>query len=91
MKYKTNNEAWGFYGTSVMSFELNEAAANHIYDYTAKILAEKYHVKDPVEFLDSRYGRHFCDQVMNESPLQNKRSLKGAIVRAAKKWKNFNI
>jgi len=63
MTIKTNNEAWGFFGTLVQA-GCTEAEATEIYhNYAHDVLCGKYGLSESqaVDFLDSRAGRHLCD------------------------------
>lgn len=91
MKYKTQNEAWGFYGTAILSFGLSEKDVKSLYSFTAAHLSNVYDVNNPVEFLDSRYGRHFCDRV-HDQIFDQELSLdriKSSVRKAAKSWGKF--
>jgi len=80
----TRNESWGFWGT------MNEHAAtawpmamSAIADATGEDL------ENIRAFLDSRYGRHFADEVHNG--LYVGKPLKEAIDAATQKWMGWTI
>ena len=80
----TQNEAWGFWGT--MNEQANAAwslAMNAVSDATGQPL-------DSVRtFLDSRHGRHFADDVLNQ--LHAGRPLADAINAATQQWMGWKI
>jgi hypothetical protein len=80
----TRNEAWGFWGT--MEGHAPTAwplAMNAIADATGQPL------ESVRAFLDSRYGRHFADDVFNQ--LHAGRPLADAINAATQKWMGWTI
>ncbi len=58
----TANEAWGFYGTSGA---FADAAAAWEIAFLAVLAATEGTVEGVRDFLDSRHGRHFADDVHN--------------------------
>ncbi|MDP1526693.1 MAG: hypothetical protein Q8M20_12845 [Rhodocyclaceae bacterium] len=80
----TQNEAWGFFG----SMNDNASAAwpiamTAISDATSQPL-------DSVRlFLDSRYGRHFADDVLNE--MFHGSDLTSATAQATQRWMGWTI
>ncbi|VVS96061.1 hypothetical protein [Erythrobacter sp. EC-HK427] len=82
----TRNEAWGFFGTTA---EFTDADAAWSIA-TAKIAEATYASEDGVrDFLDSRHGRHFADDVHNavKSGLPIDEAIDAAIVR----WMGWSI
>ncbi|PLT16037.1 hypothetical protein [Ralstonia mannitolilytica] len=80
----TQNDAWGFWGT------MNEHASaswplalNAISDATGQPL-ESVRI-----FLDSRHGRHFADDVLNQ--MHAGRALTDAIHAATEQWMGWKI
>ena len=80
----TQNEAWGFWGT------MNEHAAAA---WPLALAAIADATSQPLEsaraFLDSRFGRHFADEVHNG--LFDGKSMKDAIDAATTKWMGWTI
>ena len=58
----THNQAWGFYGTAA-GFADADAAWAIAFPAIAK--ATRASAEGVLEFLDSRHGRHFADEVYN--------------------------
>ena len=80
----TQNEAWGFWGT------MNEHAATAWPMAMTAIADATGEDFDNVRvFLDSRYGRHYADEVHNG--LYVGKSLKDAIDAATQKWMGWTI
>lgn len=80
----TRNEGWGFYGT------MNEhAAAAWPLAMTAVANATGESLDTVRAFLDSRFGRHYADDVLNA--LDDSRSLPDAIAAATNKWMAWTI
>jgi hypothetical protein len=80
----TQNEAWGFWGT--MNDQAQTAwpiAMTTISDATNQAL------ESVRTFLDSRHGRHFADDVLNE--LYAGANLKDAIHAATQRWMGWTI
>jgi len=80
----TRNDAWGFYGT--MNEHADAAwpiAMNRVSQVTCQ----------PLEavraFLDSRFGRHFADEVLNH--LHAGQALHDAIGTATRQWMGWTI
>lgn len=82
----TNNETWGFCGA--IRHDADPAQAWPI-AFTA--IATATHGSDEAvrDFLDSRHGRHFADDVVNG--LHAGRSLADAIDAAVKRWMAWTI
>ena len=80
----TQNEAWGFWGT------MNEHAAAA---WPLALAAIADATSQPLEsaraFLDSRFGRHFADDVQNG--LYQGQSLADAINAATQRWMGWTI
>ena len=80
----TQNEAWGFWGT------MNEHAAAA---WPLALAAIADATSQPLEsaraFLDSRFGRHFADDVQNG--LYAGKALKDAIDSATQTWMGWTI
>lgn len=80
----TTNEIWGFWGT------MNEhAAIAWPMAMTAVADATGESFDDVRAFLDSRYGRHYADEVHNG--LYVGKTLKDAIDAATQKWMGWTI
>ncbi len=80
----TQNESWGFWGA--MKEQANAAwplAMTAISDATGQTL-ESVRI-----FLDSRYGRHFADDVLNQMDAGN--GLADAINAATQRWMTWKI
>ncbi len=80
----TTNESWGFWGT------MNEHAATAWpMAMTAVADATGEDFDNVRAFLDSRYGRHYADEVHNG--LFDGKALKEAIDAATQKWMGWTI
>ncbi len=80
----THNEDWGFWGT------MNEHATTAWPIASAAIAAATGCEPEQVRaFLDSRFGRHFADDVQNA--LYVGATLKDAIDQATAKWMGWTI
>ena len=80
----TQNEIWGFWGT--MNDQANAAwplAMAAVSDATGQPL-ESVRI-----FLDSRYGRHFADEVLNQQHAG--KELPDAITAATQRWMAWKI
>lgn len=82
----SNNEAWGFFGTIRHHADPAEA-----WPLAMRVIAEatgcsEIGVRD---FLDSRHGRHFADDVANG--LFEARGIADAIDAAIDRWMNWTI
>jgi len=80
----TQNEAWGFFG----SMNDNASAAWPI-AMTAISDATGQPLESVRMFLDSRYGRHFADDVLNE--MFHGYDLTSAIAQATQRWMGWTI
>lgn len=64
-KITTKNTVWGFFGTIQTNYSFSDTVSARLFDATGQMLAKK--LKLPVEqivcFLDSKYGRHFADEL----------------------------
>jgi hypothetical protein len=80
----TQNEAWGFWGTMN-----NQAATAWPIAMTAIANASYQPLESVRTFLDSRHGRHFADDVLNE--LHAGANLKDAIHAATQRWMGWTI
>ena len=80
----TQNEAWGFWGT------MNDQAQTAWPIAMTSISDATYQPLESVRtFLDSRHGRHFADDVLNE--LHAGANLKDAIHAATQRWMGWTI
>ena len=80
----TQNEAWGFWGS------MNERAEPAWPIAMTAISDATYQPLESVRaFLDSRHGRHFADDVLNE--LHAGANLKDAIHAATERWMGWTI
>ena len=82
----TNNEAWGFYGT--IRHDADAAAAWPI-AITAVAGATGCAADEVRDFLDSRHGRNFADDVASQ--IFAGKPLAQAIAAAATKWMGWTI
>jgi hypothetical protein len=84
----TQNEAWGFYGTISHHTQRPDLAYGCASDAIAHTTgAEPEAVR---AFLDSRYGRHFADQVADHLNL-DEMAMPYAIERAIATWSAWRI
>lgn len=62
---KSKNPGWGFQGTLESTYGLSGSEAEKLFSYAVKQLQKHYKtsVDTAVEFLDSRRGRHFADEL----------------------------
>jgi len=80
----TQNEAWGFWGS------MNERAEAAWPIAMTAISDATYQPLESVRtFLDSRHGRHFADDVLNE--MHAGANLKDAIHTATQRWMGWPI
>jgi len=80
----TQNEAWGFWGT------MNDQAQTAWPIAMISISDATYQPLESVRtFLDSRHGRHFADDVLNE--LHAGANLKDSIHAATQRWMGWTI
>lgn len=82
----TNNEAWGFFGSIRHHADPAKAWLAAFKAIAAATGCADEGVRD---FLDSRHGRHFADDVANG--LFEGRSLPEAIEAAVNRWMNWTI
>lgn len=83
----TRNEAWGFFGTiTTMGHDARQAWEIASTLIAAATDASPEGVRD---FLDSRHGRHFADEVANA--LHEGRGLEAAIEHAVARWQGWRI
>ncbi len=80
----TQNEAWGFWGTMN-----NDAQAAWPIAMTAISDASCQPLESVRAFLDSRHGRHFADDVLNE--MLRGHSIKQAIDAAVTRWMGWTV
>jgi hypothetical protein len=82
----TNNPEWGFWGT--MRHHADPAEA---WPIAMRAVGKATNCPDHAvrDFLDSRYGRHFADDVSNG--LLNGLALPAAIDAAIERWMNWTI
>jgi hypothetical protein len=87
----TGNEAWGFWGT-IARIE-NDPAADpaKAWNIASRRIAEATGASPEGvrDFLDSRHGRHFADDVAGE--LSKGKTLKDAIDAAVTRWMGWRI
>lgn len=83
---RSRNEAWGFFGTI-----RHHANANQAWTLAMDAIAKTTACPDEAvrDFLDSRYGRHFADEVANG--LVSGRDLPTAIDSAIERWMDWRI
>lgn len=80
----TRNAEWGFWGTMT---EQAEAAWPIAMSAIAQATGER--IESVRAFLDSRYGRHFADDVLNE--IHAGLALAEAIPAATRRWMGWTI
>ena len=82
----SNNEAWGFFGTIRHHADPAEA-----WPLAMRAIAESTECSEigARDFLDSRHGRHFADDVANR--LFEGRGIADAIDAAVDRWMNWTI
>ncbi|MDP2431805.1 MAG: hypothetical protein Q8O33_07220 [Pseudomonadota bacterium] len=80
----TQNDAWGFFGT------MNEQA-DAAWPLAMRAVAEAtgQSLETVRIFMDSRYGRHFADSVLNQ--MHYGASLEAAIAAATEQWMGWTI
>jgi hypothetical protein len=85
----TRNEAWGFFGT------LSQAGADPMRGWaaaSAAIAAETEASPEAVrDFLDSRHGRHFADDVAGEIAARGPEQLEASIAATVARWQGWRI
>ena len=82
----TANQAWGFYGTSSAFADADAAWAIAFPAITKVTVGSAEGVRD---FLDSRHGRHFADEVHNG--IHAGLDLTAAIEAAINRWMGWTI
>ncbi|MFA7585610.1 MAG: hypothetical protein WCY11_05345 [Novosphingobium sp.] len=82
----TRNEAWGFYGATA-GFTDADAAWAFAFPAVAEVTAAS--AEAVREFLDSRHGRHFADDVHNA--IHDGLDLDAAIHAAIARWMGWTI
>jgi hypothetical protein len=82
----TNNPAWGFWGTMSHEMDATQAWAIAMQAIVAATGCPATAVRD---FLDSRQGRHFADDVGNG--LFDRLDLQAAIGAAVTRWMGWTI
>ena len=85
----TNNEAWGYWGTIDRSEHAADTAAAWTIASEVIATATTCSPEGVRDFLDSRHGRHFADDVVNE--LFRGLSLSEAIDAATKRWMGWRV
>ena len=82
----TNKEAWGFFGTIRHDADPTEA-----WELASTLIAETTgcSAEGVRDFLDSRHGRHFADEVANGLAAGDE--LGAAIARAIDRWMGWRI
>jgi hypothetical protein len=82
----SNNEAWGFFGAIRPRADSTEAWTIAMETITEATGCEDYAVRD---FLDSRHGRYFADDVANK--LIDGIPLRNAVDVAIERWMTWKI
>ena len=82
----TANEAWGFYGATGAFADADAAWA---IAFPAVLAATEGTAEGVRDFLDSRHGRHFADDVANE--LATGKVVADAIEAATARWMGWRI
>lgn len=64
-KVQSQNKVWGFYGTTQTNYGIADSVMDQVYDAAAKALTNMLGVSidEARVFLDSKYGRHFSDEL----------------------------
>lgn len=93
MNYTTSNEGCGFHG-AIASGTMVQRLINGLYHQVAETLVEHRILTagQAVEFLDSRQGRHFADQIghaKSPSDIEDLTLKYGPIF--ARDWKTANL
>ena len=83
---QTRNESWGFYGTSAGFSDPEQAWALCFAAIYKVANAAPVGIRD---FLDSRHGRHFADEVNND--LHDGQDLPSAVNSAVGRWMGWSI
>ena len=83
----TRNEAWGFFGT----MSQDRVDAQRAWEIASTLIAAATDASPEGvrDFLDSRHGRHFADEVSNA--LHEGRALDAAIEHAVARWQGWRI
>jgi hypothetical protein len=86
---ESRNPAWGFYGTITQS--RGDAIAEHAWMMARQqiVRATRCDPDEVRDFLDSRYGRHFADDVVGG--LINGQMVDVAVAAAVAKWMAWRI
>lgn len=84
----TRNEAWGFHGTIG---RIENADPDRAWDLASRAIATATDAspEGARDYLDSRHGRHFADDVANR--LANGTPLRQAIDAATTRWMGWRI
>jgi len=85
----TRNEDWGFWGTITRAGNEHDAGAAWRLAFQAIAAETDAGPQGVRDFLDSRQGRHFADNVANE--LFRGRALDDAIEAAVARWMGWTI
>lgn len=64
-RIQSQNKEWGFYQTMRLNYDIEEATMDRIFDQVGHSIAQSLAVSEDQArfFLDSRYGRHFADEL----------------------------
>ena len=83
----TRNEAWGFFGTMTQM----DVDAQRAWEIASTLIAAATDASPEGvrDFLDSRHGRHFADEVSNA--LHEGHALATAIEQAVARWQGWRI
>jgi len=87
----TENQAWGFWGTMSRLETATPVDTGAAWELAYAAIGEATGLDTNAirAFLDSRYGRHFADDVANE--IAGGRALAEAIAAATARWMNWSI
>jgi hypothetical protein len=85
----TRNRDWGFFGT----MQTAGADATLAWQAASRMIAvETGGTPEAVrDFLDSRHGRHFADDVLNELTTSGPSTIDSAIEAAIRRWQGWRI
>jgi hypothetical protein len=89
MNTESRNPAWGFYGTITQS--RGEPTAKHAWMMAMQqiVRATRCDPDEVRDFLDSSYGRHFADDVMNG--LSRDQEIDVAVAASVARWMAWRI
>ncbi len=91
--YKTENESWGFYGTTIKNYGISNDDTDILFNEAAFLANKLLDFENPVKFLDSAIGRHIADELnfyTKQSSLENLiNAVKTTFETDRKMWKKW--